>query len=230
MIATVWIGRFCGLQVASINESMKSLIIGSLRCGSWPESFFDGLNGHSIEVISHEDDLNITLLEKWISSGRVGHKGQPILVKQGISKDMIRIMSRKLGVIGIGVVEWHQKFSRGGFLVARLSRVREEDVPKSNRGGVGRAESPEMGQLRQEMRDLTGSSEWAKYELEGPDKEATIRQRLMQAAQKEEVRISTRFDRDNQTFYFKVLGPREPTEAAGEGTSSRRGRKKASAS
>jgi hypothetical protein len=36
----------------------------------------------------------------------------------------------------------------------------------------------------------------------------------MQAATKEEVKIKTRFDRDNQTFYFQVVGPRE--ESAGE--------------
>jgi hypothetical protein len=115
--------------------------------------------------------------------------------------------------------------------VARLSRVREEEVPQSNRGGVGRAESSAMGELRQEMRDLTGSSgEWGKYELEGEEKEATIRQRLMQAASKEEVRISTRFDRDNQAFYFTVLGPREAQAEEETATSSRRGRRKASES
>jgi hypothetical protein len=114
--------------------------------------------------------------------------------------------------------------------VARLSRVREEDVPKSSRGGVGRAESPAMGELRQEMRDLTGGSEWGKYELEGEEKEATIRQRLMQAATKEEVRIATRFDRDNQTFYFKVLGSREESGTAGAEATPRRGRRKAEAS
>jgi hypothetical protein len=96
---------------------------------------------------------------------------------------------------------------------------------------VGRAESPAMGELRQEMRDLTGTSgEWGRYELEGEEKEATIRQRLMQAASKEEVRISTRFDRDNQTFYFKVVGSREAAGEEGAETGSRRGRKKAEAS
>jgi hypothetical protein len=111
--------------------------------------------------------------------------------------------------------------------VAKLSRVHESEVPKSSRGGVGRAESPAMGELRQAMRDLSGSSEeWAKYELEDGEKEATIRQRLMQAAQREEVRVSTRFDRDNQTFYFQVLGPKEAREAAEEGSSSsRKGRR-----
>jgi hypothetical protein len=108
--------------------------------------------------------------------------------------------------------------------LAKLSRVHESEVPKSSRGGVGRAESPAMGELRQAMRDLSGSSEeWAKYELEGSEKEATIRQRLMQAAQREELRISTRLDRDNQTFYFQVLGPREAVVE--EGSSPRRGRR-----
>jgi hypothetical protein len=64
MIATVWIGRFSGLQVASINESMKSLIIGGLRCSTRPEPFFDSLNSDTIEVVSHEDDLNIPLLKE----------------------------------------------------------------------------------------------------------------------------------------------------------------------
>ena len=114
--------------------------------------------------------------------------------------------------------------------MARLSRVHQSEVPQSSRGGVGRAESPAMGELRQEMRDLTGSSEWARYELEGEEKEATIRQRLMQAASKEEVKISTRFDRDNQTFYFKVVGRREETGPDGAEAAPRRGRKKAEAS
>jgi hypothetical protein len=49
--------------------------------------------------------------------------------------------------------------------VAKLSRVNESEVPQSSRGGAGRAESPAMGELRQEMRDLTGSSsQWGKYE------------------------------------------------------------------
>jgi hypothetical protein len=114
--------------------------------------------------------------------------------------------------------------------VAKLSRVHQSEVPKSSRGGVGRAESEAMGELRQTMRDLSGSSEeWAKYELEGSEKETTIRQRLMQAASREELRISTRFDRDNQTFYFQVVGPREA--AAEEGSSpsrkERRGSKQA---
>jgi hypothetical protein len=108
--------------------------------------------------------------------------------------------------------------------LAKLSRVHESEVPKSSRGGVGRAESPAMGELRELMKDLSGSSEeWAKYELEGSEKEATIRQRLMQAASREELKIATRFDRDNQTFYFQVVGPKV---AAEEDTSStRKGRR-----
>src|SRR3954452_25395145 len=111
--------------------------------------------------------------------------------------------------------------------MAKLSRVQASEVPQSGRGGVGRSESQAMGELRQEMRDLTGSpNEWGKYELEGDEKEATIRQRLMQAATKEEVRISTRFDRDNQTFYFQVVGPRESAAEIGAEAAPRRGRPK----
>jgi hypothetical protein len=114
--------------------------------------------------------------------------------------------------------------------VARLSRVHESAVPQSSRGGVGRAESPAMGELRQEIRDLTGSTDqWGKYELEGDEKEATIRQRLMQAASKEEVRLQTRFDKDNQTFYFKVVGAREAAGENGAETSPKRGRPKGQA-
>jgi hypothetical protein len=108
--------------------------------------------------------------------------------------------------------------------LAKLSRVHQSEVPQSSRGGVGRAESEAMGELRQAMRDLSGSSEeWAKYELEGQEKEATIRQRLMQAASREELKIATRFDRDSQTFYFQVVSPKV---AAEDDTSpSRKGRR-----
>jgi hypothetical protein len=61
--ATMRIGSFEGFQIACSNQGMNPLVVGSLSCGSRPKPFLDGLNGHTIVAISHENDLDIPLLK-----------------------------------------------------------------------------------------------------------------------------------------------------------------------
>ncbi len=111
--------------------------------------------------------------------------------------------------------------------MAKLSKVHESAVPAITREGAGRAESPEMTELRQMIKDLIGqTSERGAYELEEQDKDATIRQRLMQAAKKEGVQLRTSFHKGSRTFYFQVAGPREESPAGEDGSGTKRGRPK----